>query len=163
MILFHFKHFEDKRRDLDKLIHTMKTLQKATQIQRFGKENGTPQLPNQIKFLGFRKSHYKKFLHNSFLGELWRTVFLIASSVAVGKGTSEDLLIMSIRWESERIPADFRPKRSNVSTILWRILRALRQFGPKTNSDRKPDSDQRQIRTQFLNSAQIISLINLIT
>ena len=26
---------------------------------------------------------------------------------------------------------------------------ALRQFGPKTNSDQKPDSDQRQIRTQF--------------
>ena len=46
----------------------------------------------------------------------------------------------------------FRPKTS-----------ALRQFGPKTNSDRKPDSDQRQIRTQFWNSAQIISLINLIT
>ena len=40
---------------------------------------------------------------------------------------------------------------------------ALRQFGPKTNSDRKPDSDQSQIRTQFLNSAQIISLINLIS
>ena len=27
--------------------------------------------------------------------------------------------------------------------------RALRQFGPKTNWDRKPNSDQRQIRTQF--------------
>ena len=40
---------------------------------------------------------------------------------------------------------------------------ALRQFGPKTNSDGKPDSDQRQIQTQFWNSAQIISLINLIT
>ena len=40
---------------------------------------------------------------------------------------------------------------------------ALRQFGPKTNSDWKPDWDQRQIRTQFWNSAQIISLINLYT
>ena len=40
---------------------------------------------------------------------------------------------------------------------------ALRQFGPKTNWDRKPDSDQSQIWTQFQKSAQIISLINLIT
>ena len=30
-------------------------------------------------------------------------------------------------------------------TVIW----ALIQFGPKTNWDRKPDSDQRQIRTQF--------------
>ena len=29
------------------------------------------------------------------------------------------------------------------------VYEVLRQFGPKTNSDRKPDSDQRQIRTQF--------------
>ena len=36
----------------------------------------------------------------------------------------------------------------------------VRQFGPKTNSYQKPDSDQRQIRTECWNSAQIISLIS---
>ena len=51
---------------------------------------------------------------------------------------------------------------------LWNVtgsypIRMECLFGPKTNSDRKPDSDQRKIRTQFWSSAQIISLINVIT
>ena len=62
--------------------------------------------------------------------------------------------------------------KRRISKVPWVFLKvyletvvdnmALRQFGPKTNSDQKPDSDQRQIRTKFWNSAQIISLINLI-
>ena len=35
---------------------------------------------------------------------------------------------------------------------------ALRQFGPKTNLARKPDSNQRQIKNIISKSAQIISL-----
>ena len=81
VILFHFKHFEDKRPDLDKLIHTVTLLQKGKQIQRFGKENGTPQLPNHGKQNNFSFSEIllQKLLHNSFLGELWQTAFLEAS------------------------------------------------------------------------------------
>ena len=40
--------------------------------------------------------------------------------------------------------------RFSKNHYLDKLTTALRQFGPKTNSDRKPDSDQRQIRTQFL-------------
>ena len=40
---------------------------------------------------------------------------------------------------------------------------AVRQCGPMQNSDQMPDSDQRQIRTKKLNSAQIIPVIKLTT
>ena len=59
-------------------------------------------------------------------------------------------------------------RKRNHTCLTWNaveavIQTALRQSGPNTNSDRRPDSDQRQIWTQFWNSAQSISLINLIT
>ena len=67
--------------------------------------------------------------------------------------------ILAFFWQLFNI----EEQKSNLSeSKFWLLFLALRQFGPKTNSDQKPDSDQRQIRTQFWNSAQIISLINLI-
>ena len=40
-------------------------------------------------------------------------------------------------------------KQETIAVLPNSFLWALGQFGLKTNSDRKPDSDQIQIRTEF--------------